>query len=97
MFQLETFSCEGGEHIRVGEGILDMWLSCYSQEEIARELGITHQTVSNIITAKKRNLSQICNEPPESLREPVGCEVAVVVGLVSLMVTAMVKPIEGRW
>jgi len=47
--------------------ILDLWLSCWTEEEIAEETGITRQAVNNII-AKMRQMSENCHDPPESLR-----------------------------
>jgi DNA-binding NarL/FixJ family response regulator len=48
--------------------IFDLWLSCWSQEEIAEKLNVAQQTVSSLINTKMRKISEIGNEPPESLR-----------------------------
>jgi DNA-binding XRE family transcriptional regulator len=56
------------EKEEVKQRIFDLWLSCWSQEEIAEELGVTQQTVFNTISTKMRNFSEICIEPPSSLR-----------------------------
>nr|WP_276626906.1 hypothetical protein [Archaeoglobus fulgidus] len=45
-----------------------MWLSCWSQEEIAEELGIARTTVEKILIDTKRKIAENVNEPPESLR-----------------------------
>jgi hypothetical protein len=48
--------------------IFDLWLSCWSYEEIAKKLDINHQTAANIVSSKIRKISQNRIEPPESLR-----------------------------
>jgi len=56
------------EKDKTDQEILELWLSCQTQEEIAARLNITQQTIHNIINTKMGRLSQICNEPPDSLR-----------------------------
>lgn len=50
--------------------ILDLWLSCWSQEEIAEKYDISQKTVDNILEtiSNDKNFLEVTNEPPESLR-----------------------------
>jgi transposase len=48
--------------------IFDLWLSCWSYEEIAKKLGVSLDTINKVITFAKRKFSQNESEPPESLR-----------------------------
>lgn len=39
--------------------IFEMWLACYTQEEIAEAVGVTDQTVANVISLKTANLPEL--------------------------------------
>lgn len=49
--------------------ILDLWLRCWTQEEIADETGVTQQTIANKVESITKNskIVEICNAPPASL------------------------------
>ena len=48
--------------------IFELWLSCWSQEEIAEKLDTPRTTIEKIINDTKRKLSQNVNNSPSSLR-----------------------------
>ncbi|MHC1585720.1 MAG: hypothetical protein ACXQS7_05630 [Candidatus Syntropharchaeia archaeon] len=44
--------------------IFELWLSCWSQEEIAEELGVSQAEISRAVNIQKRKFSQMNNDHP---------------------------------
>jgi len=49
-------------------GIYELWLSCQTQEEIAAKLNLDQTVISRKLNMQMGRLSEMHNEPPESLR-----------------------------
>jgi hypothetical protein len=48
--------------------IWDLWMQCYTQQEIAEIVDVTQKTVSNVIDSQKSKHLEMTKTPPESLQ-----------------------------
>lgn len=53
----------------LGRKLADLWLACYTQQEIAEAMGVSQQAVSDFVTFSINGKDSVSNKSPETDEE----------------------------